>query len=314
MVKDFSTGAECGDSTEYDTTSDPRDDPWHPAYAGQDINSRLIKPSSLDQRADYELRESAEPVGDAPSAASEGQDIEEAARDAAADVAARAITDVVMRGVSLFVPGSGSVAAGAAIDNLNEVLQDLVDPARLPAEAVGKATFHVVADLLIPSIGPFGIAIAFVVGEFTEDLTHQLLDDGEDTSDVQDAEAGIEVAGVVADGCIGRLAESEPFSEFISGLAARSIAENLPGGERASATGGEQELTITAVAAVYGVRRPADRMRPVSVTAFTRRPASPTIPVIRPEEPVPVEPGTVSLVEWGTVSLSDRRDEYRIGE
>jgi hypothetical protein len=220
-------------------------------------------------------------IEEAPQVAAANQDVQDAARDALADVIAEPITDMAVLGARLVQPGIGNAVAGAEIGNLSEVLMDAADPARLPAEVVEKVATHLTAHVLTPALGPVGLVVAIFAGKFAGELTHQLLGSGQEAPDHQDAVRAVEIVGTFADEDLGRLAESEPFRDYVSDLVGESIVAILPGGQQAPttrdgqqapATGEGKTPTITAVVAVYEVRSPEDdeavQVRPVSSAAW----------------------------------------------
>lgn len=185
-------------------------------------------------------------AGPRPKHASGG--VAEAARDTVAQVIALPIAGLVMAVVRPLDGGGTDAAAQEGIDNLTEALEAAEDPARIPAAVVEEAVTHLLAHLATAAFGPAGPIVVIVVRTFVGELTHQALDSGRDNAEVQFAERGIELAGSFADARIGRLAESEPFDEFVSGLLAQGMAAIF--GEPADPGAGEDDPAIKAPVAV----------------------------------------------------------------
>ena len=215
-------------------------------------------------------------IGDIPPVAAANPDVEEAARDALAEVIAEPITDLVMCGIRLLEPSG--VAAGDGIDKVSDVVTAIADPARIPAQVAEAVVSHLAAHLLGAAVfGPFGPVVAIYAGKFAGELTHQTLDGGKDTPRAQRAERAvttIEAAAAFTDAQIGRLAESAPFRDYVSDLTGKSIAAILPADDTVTrdisaepATG--QARMVTAAVAAYEVRVPEDDPESVGV-----RPAS----------------------------------------
>ena len=147
--------------------------------------------------------------------------------DAAATEIAEPIADLVTRMAGLFNGNGDNAPSAECIDEITGVLQAIEDPARIPSllieEAVTHVTRHFTAIILGP-FGPAGLVVAIFVGKFAGELTHQALDSGRNPAAIQGAESAIELAGALADARIDRLAESDPFRQYVSGLVSRPIA------------------------------------------------------------------------------------------
>ena len=188
--------------------------------------------------------------------------VEQAARKAVANVVAKPITDFVMRGVPS-ERGGVNAAAGEGIDKFCEGLTLIADPARIPSVVAEKVVAHLTAHLLAATtLGPIGPIVVFFAGKFASELTHEVVDGGRDAAGAEAAVGTIELVGGFADEQIGRLAESEPFREYLSDLISEPIAAIIGGDARAAPDQRADEdtgrpATITAVVAAYEVRSPA---------------------------------------------------------
>jgi len=187
-----------------------------------------------------------------------GPDVTEAAIDAVAAVITVPITSAVMAGVTPLGGADINAVAGERVDNICEALQDIVDPARIPSALVSRAVTHLLAPLATASFGPIGPVIAIFAGNFAGEFTHQILDASLDCADIQQAESAIELAGVFTDTSIGRLAESQPFADYVSDLVGRQVAAIIdkrvdPVACHESKPVTRKTGTITAVIAVYEV-------------------------------------------------------------
>lgn len=225
-----------------------------------------------------------------------GRDVAKAAEKALADVVAVPITDVVMAGVMPLDGGGENLAAGVQIDKISGAMQEVVDPARIPSALVEKAVTHLLTHLLTPIaaavFGPVGPVIAIFVGDFAGELTHQVLDAGRDSAGIQFAESAIELTGAFADARIGRLAESQPFSEYVSSLVGQQIVAiidkdtSTPASHEAERATGRTPA-ITAIVAAFEVDIPPSRsgsdssadstttrVRPASLAVLTCIPAA----------------------------------------
>ena len=194
---------------------------------------------------------------------------------------AKPITDFVMRGVPS-ERGGVNAAAGEGIDKFCEGLTLIADPARIPSVVAEKVVAHLTAHLLaattlaypLPPLdlllivfppstpGPIGPIVVFFAGKFASELTHEVVDGGRDAAGAEAAVGTIELVGGFADEQIGRLAESEPFREYLSDLISEPIAAIIGGDARAAPDQRADEdtgrpATITAVVAAYEVRSPA---------------------------------------------------------
>lgn len=205
-----------------------------------------------------------------PDVKAAGHDITEAAVVALAEVISVPITNVIMAGVMPLDGAGTNVAAGEQIDKTCEALQDIADWAKIPSALVGHAVTHFLMPVATAAFGPIGPVIAIFAGNFAGEITHQTLDAGLCSEGIQYAENASEVAGASADALIGRLAESQPFSDYISSLVGRQIGAIITKGMDAtashkteSATG--KARTITAVVAVYEVNVPLDRSQTARV-------------------------------------------------
>ena len=152
-----------------------------------------------------------------------GIDVPQAVRDALADVIAVPITNVVMVNLRSLGNGGKNGAAGERIDTISEGLQALVDPARILSGLVEKAVTHLAAPIAAATFGPIGPVIAIFAGNFAGELTHQALDSDRNVTGIQRAESAIQLTGAFADARIGRLAESESFRDYVSGVTGRQI-------------------------------------------------------------------------------------------
>jgi hypothetical protein len=211
-----------------------------------------------------------------------GIDVAEAVRDALADVIAVPITNLVMVNLRSLGDGGKNGAAGERIDTTSEGLQAIVDPARIPSVLVEKAVTHLIAPIAAATFGPIGPVIAIFAGNFAGELTHQALDADRNVTGIQRAEGAIQLTGAFANARIGRLAESESFRDYVSGVTGRQIAAII-GHDSGAATGlnGERVTgrppAITAVVAAYEVDIPGSRSRSTlsaDSTTVRIRPAS----------------------------------------
>jgi hypothetical protein len=214
-----------------------------------------------------------------------GIDISEAASNALADLVAQPIIKLTTAGIRTLEGDGGNEAEGELVDHFSEALQDIVDPARIPAGLVEKTVTHLVS-AATATLGPVGLVVAIFAGKFAGELTHQVLDADQDPAGIESAENAIELADAFADARIGRLAESKPFAEYLNDRLGKEIAAILS--EDASAAASrrqEREIdrrpAITAIIAAYEVRVPASksgpessddsaavRLRPVSIAAL----------------------------------------------
>jgi hypothetical protein len=212
-------------------------------------------------------------------------DISEAVSSAFADLVATPITKLTMAGIGTLEADGGNEAAGELIDHFSEALQDIVDPARIPVGLVEKTVTHLVS-AATAALGPIGPVVAIFVGKFAGELTHQVLDADRDPAGIESAENGIELANAFADARISQLAESEPFTEYLTNLLGKPIEAIVS--EDASAASSrkkEQKISrrpaITALIAAYEVSVPAResgsgssddsatiQLRPVSVAVL----------------------------------------------
>ena len=204
-----------------------------------------------------------------PSVKPAGIDLGEAAGDAAATEIAEPIADLATRMAGLFNGNGDNAPSAECIDEITGVLQAIEDPARIPSllieEAVTHVTRHFTAIILGP-FGPAGLVVAIFVGKFAGELTHQALDSGRNPAAIQGAESAIELAGALADARIDRLAESDPFRQYVSGLVSRPIAAIINRDDAVSldaASGHTVERVpdrrppaVTAVIAAHRVRTP----------------------------------------------------------
>jgi hypothetical protein len=154
--------------------------------------------------------------------------------------------------------GSGENAPTEGIDEITEVLQTIVDPARIPSllaeEAVTHLTRHITA-VVLGLFGPAGLVVAVFVGKIAGELTHQALDADRNPNAIRDAESSIDFAGALADAGIDRLGESDPFRQFLSGLVSRPIAAIINRGD----------ATAPDAPAEHRVERASDRLPIVTV-------------------------------------------------
>jgi hypothetical protein len=219
-----------------------------------------------------------------------GLDINEAASTALADLVATPITKLTMAGIGTLEDGGGNEAAGELVDHFSEALQNIVDPARIPAGLVEKTVTHLVS-AATATLGPIGPVVAIFAGKFAGELTHQVLDADRDPAGIQSAENAIELADAFADARIGRLAESEPFADYLNDMLGKPIEAIVSEDASAAASRKKERETgkgpaITAIIAAYEVRGPASesdsaspgdstpvRLRPVSVAVLECIPA-----------------------------------------
>ena len=219
-----------------------------------------------------------------PDPVGEGLDLEDALRDALVNVVTVPITNVVMAGIMPLDSGSENVTAGEQINKVSGMFEAVVDPARIPSALVEKAVTHLLTPIAAAAFGPAGPIIAMFVGNFADELTHQVLDAGRDSAGIQFAESAIELTGAFADAQIGRLAESQPFSEYISGLVSQQIVAIVSGDADAGPSARHkaqsvpgQASAITAVVAVYEVDTLQSRSRPVSSAGSTTMQVRPAL-------------------------------------
>jgi hypothetical protein len=190
-----------------------------------------------------------------------GPKVGQAACDALAQVVAAPLTGAVVAGVRPLDGGSADIAAQGQIDGLSEALQAVVDPGRIPSAVIQKAVTHLLTPLAAAALGPVGAVVAIFVGNVAGDLTDQVLNTGRDIAAERLAENSIELGGALDDARIGRLAESQPFTEYVGGLLAQPIAAII---SEAATPHGERHRTMRApaacvVVAAYEVDTPGDR-------------------------------------------------------
>ena len=204
-----------------------------------------------------------------PSAEPAGVDLKEAAGDAAASEIAEPVADLALRIVGLFNGNGENAPAAECIDEITGVLQAIEDPARIPSFLIEEAVTHVTRHFFAVVLGPFGpagLVVAIFVGKLAGELSHQTLDSGRNPTAVQGAESAFELAGALADARVDRLAESDPFRQYVSGLVSRPMAAiiNRDGAVSLDAAPGQQKAerlpdrppAITAVVAAYRVHAP----------------------------------------------------------
>ena len=227
---------------------------------------------------------------------SEGINVEEAIRSALADVISTPITNLVMATITPLDGSGKNVAGEVQIDETSETWEVVFDPAKIPSAWVEKTVTHLMTPLATAAFGHVGLVIAIFIGNFAGELTHQVLDAGRDSARIHAAESSIELTGAFADARIGRLAESEPFSNYVSSLVGENIVAVFDKHTRSGSAVGRNAgwatgdlPTIKVVAAAYEVKTPQSRPDSVSHTGSTIvriRPASFVVIECVPEKAV----------------------------
>ena len=188
-------------------------------------------------------------------------DFREAAHNAFGEALAEPITAELIKGIGLLEGGGEGAATVEEMDDICRVTNMVLDPADFVSSLVDKGVEHVVGQCLVASLGPVGIGIAFFAGKLASELTKQVLDSGSDGRGLRDAEGAIDLAGIVADASIGRLAESDLFRERVSDLVGKGITAILYGDASAVPPHTADQrvgraATITAVLMTYKVDSP----------------------------------------------------------
>jgi hypothetical protein len=275
-------------------SAESRSDPVTGAF-GEPIPQIIVKKDDIDTGIDLEAPEpiDLEVLEPDPGDTGFGElepdatdiDIRGAASQALADLVATPITKVTTASIRTLEGDDGNEAAGELVDHYCEALQNIVDPARIPAGLVEKTVTHLFS-AATATLGPIGPVVAIFAGKFAGELTRQVLDADRDPAGIESAENAIELTNAFADARVGRLAESEPFAEYLNDLLGKPVEAIVSEDSSAAASHKkEREIgrrpAITAIIVAYEVRVPANesgsgssddsatiRLRPVSVAVL----------------------------------------------
>jgi len=237
----------------------------------------LLKTTKVkDGREDWRLKKvprSPEPHGPEAKTHEVKVSFREAAETALGEELAAPITGGLMKVIGLLEAGGEGVTV-EGVDDICRVTETVLDPPGFLSSMVDKGVNHVVAQALVAPLGPIGIGIAFFAGKFAGEITGKILEPhGEGLRAVEDA---VDMAGIVADACIGQLAESDLCREWFSDLIGKNITAILFDDTPAVSAPKENQMTgqpatITAVLVTYRLDNPTggDKAGPGQLTELS---------------------------------------------